>query len=710
MRQILLIVLLSLLSACGLQTRPSAQDGSSPAFTIPQERQLVVGYRDSANLEAIARQVGARVVATIPQLKAALLELPEGLSQAQAARRLVAQVRYAEANRFDRQPIPLPAPRPTTQGLSSQAAFNDPLLPQQWWLGKIGAPGAWSQGAVGTNVTIGVVDSDFDRSHPDLCDQPSRSRCVGGYNAFTLSPYAPTDPFQGNPGRDTHGSGSAGMAAALSNNGQFVAGVAGGNGDPASAARLMPITIFGGSSGGYAGDLNVAQAIVWAVNGPDGLPPTNPGDSGDGADILNNSWGGGGYSYLLKDAFDYALLNRVVVVASAGNDYRDAYHLPSGLPGVIAVAATNPHDEKTDFSTYGPWVDISAPGDDVLTTYVNLGSKTWLFGGTSAAGPVVTGAAAVVLQVLRENGLSPTPYQVMRILQMTADPVAGPPAVTAGMGAGRVNVDKAVQLAKGITTPAALPADGSNITVGVLNKAADISTDMLGFVPVSSVTLVHAATGKQYHAQTGVTPDALFLGSEPGNYRVLAGGPSQLLWGGSEDPQETVVAAPAGSSPLVILYQQADLYETAGGSGPARNETPGTATDLAAFFGALPPSFTLSAAFDSNNFAQLGLPEGGPDVDVYAISLAEGETLNLRAASTYIGGQGKVKLSLIAPDQSTVVASDTEVAVPASLSFTVGAGQAGTYYVKLEEASGNQGLGYFYRLGVGLNGNPAPSF
>ncbi|WP_420836695.1 S8 family serine peptidase, partial [Calidithermus terrae] len=114
MRQVLLIVLLSLLAACGVQNRPPA-DGSSPALAIPQERQLVVGYKDRANLEAIARRVGARVVAAIPQLEAALLELPEGLSQAQAARRLVALARYAEANRFDRQPIPLPTPKPTAQ-------------------------------------------------------------------------------------------------------------------------------------------------------------------------------------------------------------------------------------------------------------------------------------------------------------------------------------------------------------------------------------------------------------------------------------------------------------------------------------------------------------------------------------------------------------------------------------------------------------------
>lgn len=705
MRQLpIFLLLLSLLAGCGTQTRPA--QSASPALAIPQERQLVVGYKDRANLEAIARRLGAQVVQDIPPIKAALLALPEGMGQLQAARGLIGLARYAEPNRFDRQPIPLPGGRPLTQGVTAQAAFNDPLLPQQWWIGKIGAPSAWNAGGLGKGVTIGIVDNDFDRSHPDLCDQPARSRCVTGYNAFTGQAYAPTDPFQGVQNRDTHGSGSAGMAAALSNNGQFVAGVAGGDGNPANAARLMPIAIFGGSSGGYAGDLNVAQAIIWAVDGPDGLPPTDPNDSGDGADILNNSWGGGGYSQVLKDAFDYALFHGVVVVASAGNDYRDAFHLPAGLPGVIAVAATNPRDEKTDFSTYGPWVALSAPGEDVLTTFVNLGAtKTWLFGGTSAAGPVVAGAAAVVLQVLKDRGLNPTPYQVLRILQATADPVNGPSSVTAGMGAGRVNVGQAVALAQSIT---ALPPDGAALGVQVINQAADLATDLYPFVPYSGVTLVNTQTNRQLYAQTNFLGGAAFLNSDPGTYRVLLGGPSQIFLGGSENPDQGLLSAPAGGLTLATLYQQADLYEI-GGNPLARNEDPAHATDLAALPGPLPSQFTLSAALDSNNFAQFGLPQGGSDVDVYAIPLNAGDSLNLRAASSSIGGVGTVKLTLLAPDGTTVIDSGTEAAAPASLSFTVGTGQAGTYYVKLEEANGGQGLGYFYRLGVGIN-SPAPTF
>jgi hypothetical protein len=699
----LLIGLAGLLAACGNLGQRASEGPAplNPALATPPERQLVVGYRDEGNLEAVSRLLGARVIATLPELKAALLELPSGLSQAEAARRVLGLARYAEPNRFDRSPIPLPNPRAATQGITPQAAFNDPLLPQQWWIPKIGAPAAWDQGGVGRGVTIGIVDTDFDRSHPDLCDQPARTRCLPGFNAFTLQAFAPTAPFQGQQNRDTHGSGSAGMAAALSNNGQYVAGVAGGNGNPSTAARLRPLVIFGGQNGGYVGDFGVAQALVWAVD--------------HGVDVLNNSWGGGGYSYLLKEAFDYALLHGVIVVASAGNDYRDAYHLPSGLPGLIAVAATNPYDEKTGFSTYGPWVDLSAPGEDVLTTFVNLGTGTWLFGGTSAAGPVVAGSAAVVLQVLRDNGLNPTPYQVLRILQQTADPVQGPSDVVAGMGAGRVNVGRAVQMARGLQSPSQLPPPGSQIGILVLNKGSDarlglgslVTTDLLPFVPFSNVTLVHQS-GKQMYAQTSPAGPALFLESPPGQYQVLVGGPSQIFLGGSEDPVQGAVSVLPGGEALAVLRQQADPYEVTPGNPPARNDTPQTATDLGQLFGPLPPAFTLSAAFDSNNLAQFGLPQGGPDVDVYALSLSAGQTLALRAASRLVGGLGTVKLTLLAPDGTTVLQSAQESPTsPAQISYQ--ASQAGTYYLKLEEANGQQGLGYFYRLGVGLGASP-PAF
>lgn len=692
MRELPLFFLLLLLVGCGTQTHQTQP--SSPVLSVSQERQLVVGYKDPANLQTIAQRLGAQVMLDIPPIKAALLALPEGQGQLQAARGLVGLARYAEPNRFDRRPIPLPEGQGLTQGVTPQAAFNDPLLPQQWWLSKIGAPSAWNGGGIGRGVTIGIVDTDFDRSHPDLCDQPARSRCVTGYNTFTNQAYAPADPFQGVQSRDTHGSGSAGTAAALSNNGQYVAGVAGGDGNPANAAKLMPITIFGGANGEYSGDASVAQGIVWAV--------------GHGANILNNSWGGGGYGQVLKDAFDYALSHGVVVVASAGNDYRDAFHLPAGLPGVIAVAATNPYDQKTNFSTYGPWVALSAPGEDVLTTYVNLGAtQTWLFGGTSAAGPVVAGAAALVLQVLKNNGLNPSPYQVLKILQATADPVQGPSSVTAGMGAGRVNVGRAVALAQTITNPSQLPLDGANLKVRVINRAADTATDLYPFVPFSGVTLVNTQTNRQFYTQTNFFGEATFLGIDPGTYRVLLGGPSQIFLGGSQDPASGLLSVSAGSTLSSTVRQQADFYEI-GGNPPARNGDPTHATNLAALFGTLPPQFTLSAALDSNNFAQFGLPQGGTDVDVYTIPLNVGDSLNLRAASRFIGGVGQVRLTLLAPDGTTVLATDTESGMPA-LAGLASASAAGTYYIKIEEAAGGQGPGYFYRLGVGLN-SPAPTF
>jgi len=157
-----------------------------------------------------------------------------------------------------------------------------------------------------------------------------------------------------------------------------------------------------------------------------------------------------------------------------------------------------------------------------------------------------------------------------------------------------------------------------------------------------------------------------------------------------------------------VLRQQADPYEVTPGNPLARNDTPQRATDLGQLFGPLPPAFTLSAAFDSNNLAQFGLPQGGPDVDVYKLSLQPGQTLALRAASRLVGGLGTVKLTLLAPDGTTVLQSAEESPTePAEIFYQ--ASQAGTYYLKLEEVNGQQGPGYFYRLGVGLGVSP-PDF
>ncbi|MGI6477219.1 MAG: S8 family serine peptidase [Defluviitoga tunisiensis] len=95
--------------------------------------------------------------------------------------------------------------------------------------------------------------------------------------------------------------------------------------------------------------------IVWAVD--------------NGADVLSNSWGGGGYSNILKDAFDYALMNNVVVVASSGNDTTDQFwHYPSAYTGVIAVAASDARDEITSFSSRGEYVSVAAPGNNIISS------------------------------------------------------------------------------------------------------------------------------------------------------------------------------------------------------------------------------------------------------------------------------------------------------------------------------------------------------
>lgn len=117
--------------------------------------------------------------------------------------------------------------------------------------------------------------------------------------------------------------------------------------------------------------------------------------------MLNNSWGGGGFSQSLHEAIAAANDADIMFVAAAGNDYSNNDtnpHYPSNydLPNVLAVAATTHTDDLADYSSYGATsVDLGAPGSDILSTVPGDGYDS--FSGTSMATPHVVGASALVL-------------------------------------------------------------------------------------------------------------------------------------------------------------------------------------------------------------------------------------------------------------------------------------------------------------------------
>jgi subtilisin family serine protease len=342
------------------------------------------------------------------------LDAGESLDSVLAAYRSRPDVEYAEVN-------PL---------ISICATPNDRLYADQWALGKIHAAQAWDTCRGSSEVVVAVLDTGVDYNHPDLRanlwtntaerdglrgvddDDNGYVDDIRGYNFV----YGNNDPI------DDHGHGThcAGIIAAVGNNGTDIAGVC-------WVARIMPVKILTAAGDGSAAD--AVPAIYYAV--------------ANGADIISGSWGGTETSNALRDAIAYAYDQGVVVVAAAGNAGSDTPFYPAAYPEVISVAATESNDHCWYLSNYGDWVDIAAPGRDIVSLLATLPGQVARAGtsstrsGTSMAAPHVSGACALLLAanpLLRCDELS-------QILTATADPIT--PGICSFNG--RLNVYEALR-------------------------------------------------------------------------------------------------------------------------------------------------------------------------------------------------------------------------------------------------------------------------
>lgn len=241
---------------------------------------------------------------------------------------------------------------------------NDTYFGKQWGMAKISAPAAWEITQGSSGIKIAILDTGIDQNHEDLA-----AKIVANKN-FTTS--KTVDDKYG------HGTHVAGIAAAITNNGKGVAGV-GFN------SSLINVKVLGDQGSGYWSW--VANGITWAAD--------------NGAKVINMSLGASAASNTVKLAVDYAWGKGAVLVAAAGNNNSSALFYPAAYGNVIAVAATDQNDAKASFSNYGSWVDIAAPGVDILSTLPNHANRFITrnygsLGGTSMASPHVAGVAALV--------------------------------------------------------------------------------------------------------------------------------------------------------------------------------------------------------------------------------------------------------------------------------------------------------------------------
>ncbi|MFH0775910.1 MAG: S8 family serine peptidase [bacterium] len=284
---------------------------------------------------------------------------------------------------------------------------NDPSLPTQWAIDKISAKEGWdlTMGTIG--ITIAIIDTGIDLDHPDIFSTSTpfselEPKIINGWD-YVNDDDTPDDD-------NSHGTHVAGIASGLTDNGTGTAGLAGN-------CRLLALKVLGATGTGTYAD--IAYAIMEAV--------------GRGAKVINLSLGGTDDSQTLENACDYANENGVLIIAAAGNNNSTSKLYPAGYDPVMAVAATDVFDDKCSFSNYGDWVDISAPGESILSTVI--AGKYARYSGTSMAAPFVSGLAGLLFSYIGTL----TATDVSDIIKKTADEIGW-----SGLGAGRINVKNAL--------------------------------------------------------------------------------------------------------------------------------------------------------------------------------------------------------------------------------------------------------------------------
>ncbi len=299
------------------------------------------------------------------------------------------------------------APRPEPFAIATDfpvhAAFrpNDPFYVDQWGLRQIDAPLAWDVTLGSRTVIVAVVDTGVVWTHSDISANMWDNPIDGSHGYDFLD--RDTNPTETDPSGVYHGTGVAGVIAALIDNGQWIAGTA--------QVSVMALRALGSS--GQGSSFNTSQAIRWAAD--------------HGAKVINLSLGTNETFAGPTDiqlAVDYAWSRGALIVAAAGNGGSDGVgdpmlDYPARLANVVSVAAIDERGLRATFSNYGTGLDLSAPGDRILTLDGN--NDVDYRRGTSFSAPFVSAAAAMLWSL--DSSL--TNVEVWNILNSSAVPPSG---------------------------------------------------------------------------------------------------------------------------------------------------------------------------------------------------------------------------------------------------------------------------------------------
>ena len=354
----------------------------------------------------------------------------------------------AVAGRFPEEAAERLADRPDVRYVEVDGRY-EVIETLPWGVDRVDADRAHADGYTGSGGDIAILDTGIDSDHPDLAAN------LGTGRAYVDSTTG-SEPWDDDEGHGTH---CAGIADAVDNS-EGVVGVS-------TAATLHAVKVLGADGYGYYSD--IAAGLEWTAN--------------RGYDVASLSLGGTTGSSTIRDACRYAVDNGVLVVAAAGNDGEaDSVRYPAAYSTVIAVSATTGSDDLAYFSSYGPEVELAAPGYSVYSTVPGgYGYKS----GTSMACPHVAGAGSQLMAA----GLSNT--EARQTLRETAEDVGLPEDE---QGYGLLDVGTAMD-SLGSTDPAVAVSTDSASGVGTDTATLNGTLSDLGGASSSDVHFEYRQVG-----------------------------------------------------------------------------------------------------------------------------------------------------------------------------------------------------------------------
>ena len=514
-------------------------------------------------MDAAHRAAGGVVSGDIGDLGVQVVEVGAGrVPAALEAYTHNPHVRYAEPDFIVHATILCEPDAPDEGGQPQITGISDDCSWRQWGLNNTGAsygpgagtadsdidaPEAWSL-ATGSGVTIAILDTGYDTTHVDLVDlvdlvDPKvvdTHDCVG----------ETIEDFYG------HGTWTATIASAVTNNNTGMAGAA-----PDASLMIVKVLKQNGSGTNSQIACGMNHAANYAALGNKTVISMSLGTS--------FCPGGGPFNCnVLKDAVNDAWAKGAVLFASAGNGGNTSEQWPAAYDKVIAVAATDDDDNKASFSTYGDWVDVAAPGVDILGAFPDCGDGSSFtlrenndkdcnfdYGsGTSASSPLAAAVGALVWSA--DSNL--TNVQVRAIVECTSDPVGS------FVVHGRVNASAAVAAASG--TPCG--SSPTLVSIAVTPTSASIEegqtqqfTAMGTYSDSSTADLTATATwGSSDTTVASIDSSGLAAGLSDGTTIITA------TQDGVISNDATLTVTPSSSSTVsVTLPSGTDGYATTGG-------------------------------------------------------------------------------------------------------------------------------------------------